>query len=529
MQQRRGHMSTVFRATGASIQGGDLGRADFYMGSLSLQQQSAVAMAARWISLQRSHNTETESAQLLAPLQQAIASATPEERRTLSDCILLVPGSDSLPWAHFIPASSGLALLYNFAPFQDTGSTVASKRIRSFAQSVDVLACSFLHHKKQDPTIERISAPYVRSKYFLPFRPSWATWQSHAAFAAKAASIARRYIASRERPYEFVYSRAMWSPSLLAGALVKIAHPHIRWIAEFSDPLSRDSDGKLRGGPIEEDAVSQSLVSEFERRYGTMSGDAKTVFSLPEHIAYCLADEIIFTNENQMSSMLDWVSRDQLRDRICSVATVRHHPSLPRPYYEMESVPISVNHEHLNVAYFGEFYSSRGLAEVSSAIRTLPDYLQNRVRLHVFTNYLPEAEGGKRPRNFSHRQYAGLVQRALDGVGAQGIEHLVCFHPSLPYLQFLAATDSFDLLVVRDASTRDHHAVNPYLPSKWSDYFNSKAATWALVEEGSILSRLQPRFRSPVGDVGAARAVLWQAAEDKFGVTEVRSGGPNTQ
>ncbi len=84
-------------------------------------------------------------------------------------------GPSSLPWQDMIPEAQGLALLYNFSPFQDTGSTVASKRLRQFGASEDVIAYSFLHHKKADPTIERISAPYVKSKLFLPFAPNWAT------------------------------------------------------------------------------------------------------------------------------------------------------------------------------------------------------------------------------------------------------------------------------------------------------------------------------------------------------------------
>ncbi|MFL0425810.1 hypothetical protein ACH0AC_08525 [Micrococcus luteus] len=141
----------------------------------------------------------------------------------------------------------------------------------------------------------------------------------------------------------------------------------------------------------------------------------------------------------------------------------------------------------------------------------------------MFTNYVPAAEGGQRPRNFSPAQYDSLVRRALDGVGAHGIEHLVSFHPSLPFLEFLAATDAFDLLVVRDAATSGHHAVNPYLPSKWSDYSGSSAATWAIVEEGSSMWVMGPALQSPLDDVAAAREILWTAVEDKFGSMEAHA------
>ena len=453
----------------------------------------------------------------LAHLQTAIAGADTELRRRIGDHVLLVPGTEALPWPELIPDPRGLALLYNFSPFQDTGSTVASKRLRQFGQTVDVIACSFLHHKKADPTIERISAPYVKSKYFVPAAPSWATWAAHAAFAMKAANLADRYMAERETPYEFLYSRAMWAPSLIAGALVKLRHPRLRWVAEFSDPMSQDVEGNHRGGPTGDDECARTLVAAFEARHGRMDEQQRSIFALAENMVFALADEIIFTNALQKHTMLAKVQDPVLRQRIESVATVSHHPSLPRPFYRMCPARPPVSDEHLNIAYFGEFYSSRGLIEVTSAMRTLPEHLRERVRLHVFTNYVPAAEGGRRPRNFSARQYADLVSRAVDGVGAQGIEHLVAFHPSLPFLEFLSATDAFDLLVVRDAATGDHHEVNPYLPSKWSDYSGSTAATWAILEQDSTMSRLDPPHRSPVNDVAAAREVLWSALEAKFG------------
>lgn len=471
--------------------------------------------AGRWVAA-TDRGDDASADQSLEELRRAVADAG-EARRDLCDQILLIPGAEGLPWNEIIPPSKGLALLYNFSPFQDTGSTVASKRIRQFGESVDVIACSFLHHKKPDPTIERIAAPYVRSRHFLPFAPSWATWVAHSAFAEHAANLASRYMAEHGRPYEFLYSRGMWSPSLIGGALVKLRHPEVRWIAEFSDPLSQDVTGVHRGGPTVDDACRRELVAAFQERHGTMSEEEKSVFAIAENMVFALADEIIFTNALQMQTMLDKLDREDLRERVRSKATVSHHPSLPRPFYEMCPHDPQVSPERLNIAYFGEFYSSRGLIEVTSAMRTLPERLRDRVHLHVFTNYVPVGQGGRRPRNFSARQYEDLVQRALNGVGAEGIENLVTFHASLPFLEFLAATDSFDLLIVRDAASGEHHSVNPYLPSKWSDYSGSTAGTWAIVEEGSTISSMKPPYSSPVNDVRAAREVLWQALEEKFG------------
>lgn len=437
-------------------------------------------------------------------------------RRAISDVLVHWCGAD-FPWADVQPPVKGLAILYNFSPFQDTGATVASKRLRGFGESVDVIACSFLHHKKQDPTIERIAAPYVASKYFLPMTPRWASWGAYGDFAVQAARIADAYIAREDRDYEFLYSRAMWAPSIYAGALVKLKHPELRWIAEFSDPLSLDVEGHRRGGPIPRDAVSGPLIDAYEEHFSALPDEEIRIFSLAERLAFAFADEIIFTNDNQYRTMIGMVEDEALRDRIAEHATISHHPTLPTEFYGMFPAQVETDPDTVNIAYFGEFYSSRGLTEVTTGIRTLPHHVREKIRLHVFTNYVPQAEGGERPRSFSVKQYNELVRRALDGVGAEGIEELVVFHPSLPYLQFLSTTQAFDLLVVVDARSGDSHPVNPYLPSKWSDYRGSRADTWAVIEKGSVLSTEPVPYTSPLGDARAARELLWSAVDRKRG------------
>ncbi|RKW99342.1 hypothetical protein D9C01_13090 [Corynebacterium diphtheriae] len=76
--------------------------------------------------------------------------------------------------------------------------------------------------------------------------------------------------------------------------------------------------------------------------------------------------------------MLAKISRPDLRERVESVAVVSHHRPCPVPFYEMFPTSTQVSEDHLNVAYFGEFYSSRGLIEVTSGMRALPRDLHER-------------------------------------------------------------------------------------------------------------------------------------------------------
>lgn len=437
-----------------------------------------------------------------------------DRRRALSDLLQSRPNRD-IPWREVVPKAKGIAFLYNFSPFQDTGATVASKRIRNFAQTFDVVSCSFLHRKKQDLTIECIADPYIASKYFLPVAPSWASWEPFKTFAIRASNFAQRKVESGAQ-YETLYSRAMWAPSMFAAMLFKKRNPSIQWVAEFSDPMSLDVEGLPRGGKVPDDELTREFISDLETKYPELVGTQYSVFSLAEYLVYAFADQIMFTNSNQKSEMLDRISSSDLRRHVESKAVVSNHPTLPREYYLREASKYEVEDSKLNLGYFGEFYSSRSITEVTAAIRTLPDRLRERVHLHVFTNFIPSGPGNQRPRNMSRRQYEDYVKRAYDGVGAEGIEEHVSFNASLPFLKFLATTEKLDYLIVNDAKTGSHHNVNPFLPSKWSDYAGSSAKSWGFVEPNSILSQKPVTVKTSVGDALGARAQLWDMVLEKF-------------
>lgn len=443
-----------------------------------------------------------------------ILSTSRDKRRAISDRIQS-RNVEKFPWEAVRPKTRGLSLLYNFSPFQDTGATVASKRIREFALTMDVIACSFLHKKTIDTTIERIAQPYINQRHFLPLNPSWASWEPFSAFTLSAVQVAEQLMESNGG-YEVLYSRAMWAPSLFAGALLKLRNPDLHWIAEFSDPLSLDVEGLPRGGAIPDDELSRFFIEAVESRFGEIPDERRTIFGLCEYLAYAISDEIIFTNSNQREVMIEHIDNRDLVSRVDRISVSSNHPTLPSEYYEIETVEYQVDDSKLNLAYFGEFYSSRSITEVTAAMRTLPARLAERVQLHVFTNYIPPADGGKRPRNLSKAQFNELVRRAHEGVGAQGIEERVRFNASLPYLRFLATTSIFDYLIVNDAKSGQHHSMNPYLPSKWSDYSGSRAQTWAFVEAGSVLSTKPANRQTPVGDAWAARCTLWDMILEKF-------------
>jgi hypothetical protein len=460
-------------------------------------------------------------AQLVArDVDDAVAeacAADPDYRRELLDRLAVSDHAGDLPWERWRPETRGLAILYNFAPFADTGSTVASKRLRDFGRPVDVISVSYVNHKKIDPTIHVLSRPYVDQQCYLDMRPSWASWEAYEEFCREGLDQVTSWMAEG-RDYEFLYSRAHWASSHYLAAGYKQLHPEVEWVAEFSDPLSLDVEGRRRGDALDRDNPFLSgLVAPVEQQYGRIPDDHFTIFGLAEILPYAQAETILFTNEHQMASMLEHVYSPELVARIERHARVSHHPTLPPVYYGARSVDYAVDPTKVNLAYFGEFYATRGITDLTVALKMLPPAVRDHVRLHVFTNFVPEGGLGARPPGFSAASFKALVKRAEDGIGAHGIEHLVEYNASLPYLEFLAVTAAFDYLIVNDAHSGPNHPVNPFLPSKWSDYAGSTTPVWALVEDGSILSGKPARVKTPVGDPNAAREMLWRLVEEKLG------------
>lgn len=451
----------------------------------------------------------------IAPFADHIRSLAPEDKRQVLDALSAEKDVD-IPWKKFWDERRGLAILYNFSPFTDTGAVVASKRLRERGSMVDVVGCSFANRKKIDVTIERIAAPYIDERTFLDLVPSWATWPAFKAFSRQAlAHIRRREEAGKQ--YEFLYSRAMWAASHYAAGQYKLNHPGIPWTAEFSDPLSLDVEGLPRGGVVERDEFLAPLLDPIEAKYGVIPPEKMTIFGLAEIIPFAMAETVLFTNDFQRETMFNHVYSPTLLERLKTVTEVINHPTLPAAFYNMTPVDYHVDDSKLNLAYFGEFYATRGLTDITTAIRMLPASRRKQVHLHVFTNYIPVGEKGHRPRNLSRKAYDDLVNRAIDGVGAHGIEDQVHLNGSLPYLEFLGVTKQFDYLIVNDARSGTHHAVNPYLPSKWSDYAGSTAKSWAFVEEGSSLSQKPATRLADLGDVDQATRQLAEMLDEKFG------------
>ncbi len=387
-------------------------------------------------------------------------------------------------------SAQDLALLYCFTPWVGTAGIVAARRIRDRGLVVDVVCKDLDDIRERDRSLDAIADPYVGRVAALPGPSHFGSWGSaqdwsHQVFAQ---------LEAWGTEHRSVYSRAMWAASHLVAAQYKLRNPSVPWVAEFSDPISRTVRGGRRSsasgaGPLPDELTSGLRAAGFDP---PADGD---VYTWAEQVAFALADEVMFTNDNQREYMLGYCPDPALAERARALSTVHHHPTLPARFYDLRTPDYRLDPDRAHLAYFGAFYPTRGLTEVTEALASLPAHARSRVCLHVFT------------------QDASTIDRA---VAEAGLADVVVVNPYVGFLEFLALTRRFDLLVVNDADSSDHGpGGNPYLPSKLSDYLGSGTPIWAIVEEGSVMSREPLQHVTRLGDAQAAAEVLTSLARSR--------------
>jgi poly(ribitol-phosphate) beta-N-acetylglucosaminyltransferase len=388
----------------------------------------------------------------------------------------------------------GLAIAYAFPPYADTSAVVSAKRLRDRAEVVDVVYNAMDSIRSRDESLRRIAGPYVARQTALDTPSYFSDWGSMEAFAVEGMRVIRRWELARGS-YHSVYSRAQFAASHFLAAAYKLSNPTAFWTAEFSDPLSRDIRDAERGTRVRERGLLAGVKAGL-RGLGLPVPSSRNCMVWCEELAYALADELLFTNVNQLEYMLGYCANPGLAAAARAKAVIAPHPTLPPEFYTLAEADYPLGPERVHLAYFGTFYETRGIDDILAALAAADEHIRDRVQLHVFTS---------RPADVAARA-------AVLGVG-RGVRAA----PYVRFLEFLNLTTRFDALVVNDAVTAGRHSRNPYLPSKWSDYRGSGAPVWGLVEDGSPLSREPLDHSSPVGDVAAAVEVLAVMVGKRFG------------
>lgn len=385
-----------------------------------------------------------------------------------------------------VPSDRDLVISFLFPPANETAGIVMAKRLRSWPRDVDVIANEPPGKRKPDPGTLKIAGPRVKRVARVKGKKNpLKDWAVVANFVAKGDAEIREFERTRG-PYRRVHSRAMMPASHFLAMQYKLRRPSVRWTAEFSDPLMYDTHGDRRLAATDGHPLARAIAAKIAARGITMT-DPDDLFELVEYGAYVLADTVLFTNEIQRDLMLSKLTDESFRTEVLAKSAVSPHPSPAPELYDLTQPRLTTDPGRLEIAYFGAFYTRRSVGDIIAPLAALDSAERAAVRLRIFTDKVEPAEVA---------------------VDENGLSDCVEVHGYVPFLEFLALAKASDALLLADARVTDTHDVNPYLPSKLSDYRGSGTPIWALVEPGSPLSTAPGIATTPLSDTAAQAAHL---------------------
>ncbi|WOH37519.1 glycosyltransferase [Thalassotalea fonticola] len=394
--------------------------------------------------------------------------------------------------------SKSLVIAYCFSPYADTSAVVMAKRTRYMSKPVDVIYNKMDRVRDKDENLPGMISSYIGNEKCLSTYTSFSNWLVIEQFCSNSLRQIRKWKMGGKE-YKCLYSRAMWPASHFAAALVKLRSPQIKWLAEFSDPLYLDVHGKPRKGDISYSWLDKNGFIAAIKKLDIDIPKTKELFFWCEFLPYILADELLFTNENQLEYMCSYIKDEDIIHLVKSKATISHHPQPLKQDYQLKSVQYPLDEAKVNFAYFGTFYATRGLGELFAAIRELTTTERSKICVHIFTN--------EQTRQFIDNDLSDL-------------HDVIVVNDYVSYFEFLNLCTKVDCLVVRDAETKGNKIINPYLPSKLSDYLGSGTDVWALYEKGSVLNKYvndnQVKYSSEIFDNIDASNTLTQIIRDKI-------------
>ena len=371
-----------------------------------------------------------------------------------------------------------LVISYYFPPSDNISGIVLSKRIINNNKQVDVITTS---HG------ESFVDEYVKNRFVVDINHTKDSPKAIFEFIDKAMDII-------DNEYESVVSRSWEMSNHFLALEYKFKNPDTYWKAEFSDPLLHDIDNKINTKKKHK-IDDKEFFSHVNRKiqelgdFPLLENLSSTFFTI-EYLTFLFADEIIFTNANQRDLMLKQFPID-LTDYVFKKSTISPHPSLPGQYYHKSKSDVELDSECINIAYFGEwYYGKRHFESIFYALDSLNHKFKDKIRFYIFISNEKLLNDLKVSDNI-------IVKKPLD------------------YLTFLNATTKFDILLVNDLSTKDSWQLNPYLPSKVSDYMGSTSDIWAITEKGSSLDLMDLKYKSDIYDYSTSADVLVQILEDR--------------
>jgi len=320
-------------------------------------------------------------------------------------------------------------LAWEFPPIMSGESVVCLRTLKYSRRSYDV-CCGMVLGSYADPLPENICAYPLKGKYFSwPFR---------------VAQLFRKL--NRTNDYQVMLSRVMPPNGHLAGLLIKLLKPKIKWVVYFSDPIWNSPFIQF-SSLFKRDGLNRPnyLLMKF---YGIFA-----------KIAIQMSDLLIFNNERLARYILG-DRYEKLEGKVIIT---------PYGHEGVDAMSLKKRGDHLVLAHIGQVYGNRSLDIVISAVSLLKE---REPLLYAFlkiqqVGFLCKAEHNK-------IQYSGVTE---------------CFEliDQVDYAKSLEYMRKADCLLIIDPKFENRNS-NLYVPAKIYDYMSTGKPFVAITDEDSATS-----------------------------------------
>lgn len=381
-----------------------------------------------------------------------------------------------------------LIISYALPPSSTTTGNAMAKKILKNKKNVDIIYAS-LNNLNYDEEFAEILDKYLTKKYVinLDFDTGWENIKE---FANKGMQEL-----NKAHEYESMYSMCHFVHSHFLALEYKLKHPNTFWSAEFSDPLIYTFEGKLSSNPIDDEEYINKINELIPENFKKIN-KTDTLNFICEYLTFIFADEIIFTNENQQKVMLEIFPNQEIISVVEKKSRIIEHNTLDKKYYDIHESNYEIDDSYINFAYFGVIFGKRTLEDFVNAFDNLNEEYKDKYKLHIFTSTIT------------------LFEQLL----SNEIMKNTRINFNLNYLEFLNICKKFDVLLVNDTITSEVYSVNPFLPSKLSDYEGSGSDIWAICEKDSIMDKKEIKYKSRLNDIDSSVNTLNKIFEDKLKV-----------
>lgn len=383
-----------------------------------------------------------------------------------------------------VEPNNELVISYSFPPTSATASNVLAKRILKNKRNVSILVGT-LFDQPTDYSLFEIVSEFIHEGNYVDIE-NFYFYLDGTRFVTEGFEIIN------EKPtYDKVYSRTQFVPSHLLGYFYRATHDTF-WTAEFSDPIIRALEGGYMSSPINNEKLVERINKYLPEDVDKVK-NTDTVNEIIEYVTFIMADEIIFTNENQKAIMLE--DFPKIKEIVENKSKVIPHPTLEEKYYYIKKSDYEVDENYINFAYFGFLYKKRNFEEFIAGFTNLNEEFKDKFRLHIFT-----------PN-----------KTAFENIIPPELLEKTTINESVDYLEFLNLTTKMDVLLAEDAKIDHLYAVNPFLPSKISDYKGSGRDIWAICDKGSIMDGMDEiKYKSYLNDLNSSKIIINKIMSDKL-------------